>query len=130
MPEPRLCCPALVCAPPLADEHQVGLRWSAGMPKQGGGTGGGAFPHQVPAKHLLLLEHTPLGQTSTRLGCTRLRSAWVQQGGGLAGLTGVPGDTRVTALPILMALVPGAGWQEQRHHAAPGLPLLRSLLEH
>lgn len=50
--------------------------------------------------------------------------------GGSDSLVGTAGDASVAVLPIPEALVPRAGWWELWHHAAPGLPLLLSPLEH
>lgn len=48
----------------------------------------------------------------------------------MASLAAMAGDARVAVLAVPVALVPRAGWRERQHHAAPGLPLLLSLLEH
>lgn len=78
-----------------------------------------------------LSKPAPVGDTAgCGLGCTSSHGAWARGNGGLASLAGMAGDARVAVLAVPVALVPRAGWWERQHHAAPGLPLLLSLLEH
>lgn len=70
MPETQLCRPVLVCAPPAGQGVLRVLR----LERQDAGAGMGDstdipsvlfLPNVTCQKHLLLLEHTQLGQTGT-----------------------------------------------------------------